>query len=83
LKAIGFISSEKNEKYISTKGMGGLFFIAHQNLCEKLAEVIAGVGQKKNNSFLNCFFAVWTGLNKCNLNCHSTFYSITIYPIFQ
>lgn len=30
LKSIGFISSETDEKYISTKGMGGLIFIAHQ-----------------------------------------------------
>lgn len=30
LKAIGFISSETHSTYISTKGMHGLFFIAHQ-----------------------------------------------------
>ncbi|MDD3322214.1 MAG: hypothetical protein PHS59_12305 [Paludibacter sp.] len=31
LAKVGFISSISGEKYISTKGMGGLVFIAHQN----------------------------------------------------
>lgn len=30
LAAIGFVSSETDEEYTSTKGMGGLIFIAHQ-----------------------------------------------------
>lgn len=30
LSAVGFVSSETDEKYTSTKGMGGLMFIAHQ-----------------------------------------------------
>ena len=30
LKAIGFVSSETDEKYTSKKGMGGLIFLAHQ-----------------------------------------------------
>jgi hypothetical protein len=30
LSAVGFISSETDEKYTSKKGMGGLIFIAHQ-----------------------------------------------------
>jgi hypothetical protein len=30
LKAVGFVSSETNQKYLSAKGMHGLMFIAHQ-----------------------------------------------------
>lgn len=30
LKAVGFISTETDKQYVSTKGMGGLIFIAHQ-----------------------------------------------------
>jgi len=48
LKAIGFISSETNQKYISTKGMHGLIFIAHQ---EKGLIWVYDVNPSKNDDF--------------------------------
>lgn len=48
LKTIGFISSETNSTYISTKGMGGLLFIAHQ---KKGFVWVFDVNPKKNDDF--------------------------------
>jgi hypothetical protein len=48
LKTIGFVSSETNEKYSSTKGMGGLLFIAHQ---KKGLIWVYDVNPNKNEDF--------------------------------
>jgi len=59
LRSAGFISSETNEKYTSTKGMGGLIFIAHQ---KKGYIWVFDVNPNKNDDF------IFVGKYKTNRN---------------
>jgi hypothetical protein len=65
LSAVGFISSETDEKYTSKKGMGGLIFIAHQkkgliwvfDLNPDKDDDFAFVGKYKTNRNESCDLA--------------------------